>query len=85
MPVEVPWSNSSMGTKHLDGLRQPKSVSRTAKVRSFYGFRQPRWKSVRKTAKVRQFCWAQQCIRKTANSSMDTFKNCHICQDSPIV
>ena len=43
-------SNSSVGTKYLDGLRQPKSVRRTAKVRSFYGFGQPRWKSVRKTA-----------------------------------
>ena len=36
--LELPSYGSFVGTKHEDGLKQPKSVSRTVKVYSFVGF-----------------------------------------------
>ena len=37
--LELPRYGSFVGTKHEDGLKQPKSVSRTAKVYSFEEFK----------------------------------------------
>ena len=57
--VELPRSSSSVGASvellrsavlKAPSFRQPKSVRRTAKVRSFTDVVLTRWKSVRKTA-----------------------------------
>ena len=46
LSLELPRYGSFVGTKHKDGLKQPKSVSRTAKGDSFvgFGFSQPKIK-----------------------------------------
>ena len=61
-----------VGTKHEDGLKQPKSVSRTAKVYSFVGFglSQPKIVYV-KLPRSSSFVWLKKYLGPNLEKNFD--------------